>query len=806
MKKISVILAFLLGCLSGCKAPESAPRVVEKFNAQWHFRLGDSNAFSEADFDDSGWRVLNLPHDWSIEGTFSPENPAGVGGGALPGGVGWYRKSFTVSPADSGMIFRVGFDGVYMNSEVWINGYSLGKRPNGYIGFCYNLTPFLVYGDKPNVIAVRVDNSAQPNSRWYSGSGIYRNVWLTKTSPLFVSHWGTSITTPEVTTDRATVKVATDIRNLSGAEALVNLEVLILDPEDRQVATVRKEDVTIHTDSNQTANVSLEIAEPLFWSPDLPALYTAVTKIFKGDELVDESRTRFGIRTFHFSSEKGFFLNGKSLKLLGVCMHHDLGALGAAVNYRALQRQMEIMKDMGVNAIRTSHNPPAPELLQICDEMGLIVMDEAFDMWARKKSQYDYSIYWDEWHVRDLSDQIRRDRNHPSVMIWSIGNEIGEQWDSTGVYITRELASVVRKLDNTRPITTANNNPYPDNYLIKSGALDLIGFNYHHEDFVRFPEVFPNQKFIATETNSALMTRGHYDMPADSVRVWPKRWDIPFNDGNADNTCSAYDNCRAPWGSTHAETWKLIKKYDFLSGMFIWTGFDYLGEPTPYQWPSRSSYFGVVDLAGFPKDIYYMYQSEWTNDTVLHVFPHWNWTDGQIVDVVAYYNQADEVELFLNNESLGVKSKHNDDLQVQWHVPFKAGTLRAESRRDGDVVAVREISTAGLPARIEATADRLSIDAGGDDLSFITIRILDSDGNLVPRANNMVKVALVGDAAVAGVDNGCQTSHHSFQAHEINAFNGMCLVIIRSGHSVGDVEVLLKSEGLKSDVVTLNMR
>lgn len=804
MKRSVWYILAVVSILFGCGRRSSSPREVQKFTSDWRFWLGDSAVFSSAAFDDGDWRTLTLPHDWSIEGSFSPDHPAGVGGGALPGGIGWYRKTFKVLPADSGKCFFIDFDGIYMNSEVWINDHYLGKRPNGYIGFRYDLTPYLHFDDRENVIAVRVDNSAQPNSRWYSGSGIYRNVWLTKVDPLHVDHWGTFVTC-EVGDDRAKVTIENTIRNSSETDVDFHIEVELLDRHDKKAGNIRSDEVTVKAGKSKTVTLRTEVGHPDRWSTQDPALYKAVTKVFEGKELKDRHETVFGIRSFHFSSDKGFFLNGQPLKINGVCLHHDLGALGAAVNYRAIERQVEIMKGMGVNAIRTSHNPPAPELLQICDRMGLIVMDEAFDMWAKRKTTYDYSLYWDEWHRRDLQDLILRDRNHPSVMIWSIGNEIPEQHDTTGVAIARELVSIVHELDTTRPITTGNDHPYPHNYIIQSGALDLIGFNYHHHDWANFPETFPGENFIATETVSALATRGHYDMPSDSVRVWPKRWDIPFHEGNPDNTCSAYDNCRTPWGSTHAESWKLIKKYDFLSGMFIWTGFDYLGEPTPYRWPSRSSYFGIVDLAGFPKDIYYMYKSEWTGDTVLHIFPHWNWKEGDTVDVWAYYNRADEVELFLNGQSLGSKSKQGDELHVMWRVSFEPGTLRAESRKNGTLVAVKEIKTAGEPAKLNAYADRQTIHAGGEDLSFITVDVTDKDGNVVPYADNSIKITIEGDASIAGVDNGCQTSHHSFQADEIDAFNGKCLVIVRSGKTKGKARVVLESDRLLGSTVELKI-
>jgi beta-galactosidase len=528
-----------------------------------------------------------------------------------------------------------------------------------------------------------------------------------------------------------------------------------------------------------------------------------VTQVIANNAVVDEYTTPLGIRYFNFDEEKGFTLNGKPLKIQGVCDHHDLGSLGAALNTRALQRQLEILKGMGVNGIRTSHNPPAPELLDLCDKMGFIVMDEAFDCWEKGKNKYDYHLYFTKWHKKDLQDQILRDRNHPSVFIWSIGNEIPQQSDTSAMRLAPELAEIVHSLDKTRPITTANNDPSPRNQIIKSGALDLVGYNYAEKDFPKFHDRYPGKKFIGTETTSAIATRGHYDMPSDSIRRWPGRRGSKMND---DFTVSAYDNISVPWGSTHEETWKIIKKYDFLSGMFIWTGFDYLGEPTPYPWPARSSYFGIVDLAGFPKDSYYMYQSEWTNKTVLHVFPHWNWVPGKVVDVWAYYNNADEVELFLNGKSQGVKKKTGDDLHVMWRLTYRPGTLKAVSRKNGKVVLTREIHTAGAPAKIELTADRKNIKADGKDLSFITVRVLDKDGNLVPDAANKVDFSVKGPTAIVGVDNGDPTSLDSFKVNYRKAFNGMALAILQANEKAGASTFVATSPGLQSATIVINSK
>ena len=776
----------------------------ENFGEGWKFSLTDQDNYSEPGFDDSEWSEITLPHDWSIEGEFSDKHPATAGGGALPGGTGWYRKTFRIDEKEPDKLFYIEFDGVYRNSEVWINGNYLGKRPYGYSSFRYELTPYLHYGDENNVLAVKVDNSKQPNARWYTGSGIYRNVWLISTGKIAVDYCGVFISTPSVNRDSALLSVETKILNRSVNEGNINLITSVYNARNDLVASVKTDDIPADN-SIITISQEMVIDNPALWSDTNPYLYRVVSEIKKGKNIFDNYETKAGIRHFEFDSDKGFILNGEPVKIRGVCNHHDLGCLGAAVNTRAIERRLELLKEMGCNAIRTSHNPPSPELLDLWDRMGCIVMDVAFDMWKMKKSEYDYSLDWDKWHRKDLEDLVLRDRNHPSVFIWSIGNEILEQWDSTGTGIARELAGIVRSLDSTRPITAGCNEPTPSNYVIRSGTLDLIGYNYHEEMYADFPSDFPGEKFIATETTSALATRGSYDMPSDSVRRWPVRWDLPFDEGNDDLTCSSYDNCSTPWGSTHEETWSVIKKHDLLSGMFIWTGFDYLGEPTPYTWPARSSYFGILDLCGFPKDAYYFYKSEWTDKPVLHVFPHWNWTRGTDVDVWAYTN-CDEVELFLNDKSLGTKKKDNNTFHLQWRIPFEPGTLLAVGKNNGSEVLRTEVSTAGPPERIFMTADRNNIRAGGSDLSFITVTLVDKNGVPVPYADNMVRFAIEGDAAIAGVDNGSQVSMEPFKADHRKAFHGKCLLVVRSGQRKGTVKITASSDNIESVSINLELQ
>jgi beta-galactosidase len=817
-KKLGLLFAgFLL--LTACKSSTDLKFSNRKvsFNADWSFHLNDSIADKDTIGAGTKWRTLDVPHDWSIEGKFDEKSPGGYGGGSLNGGLGWYKKTFKVAAEDSTKITSITFDGVYKNSEVWVNGHYLGKRPNGYIGFQYDMSPYLNYGDKNNEIIVKVDNSKQPNSRWYSGSGIFRNVWIETTDKLHVGKWGTYITTPKVTAEKASVSIETTIKNQykEGKKATVTTTIF---KEDKKVTSVTQ-DITINASENQTLNQSAEVENPILWSDENPELYTAVTEISLDNKIIDQYKTTFGIRDFKFDLNKGFILNGKQVKIKGVCMHHDLGPLGSAINTRAIERQLEILKEMGVNGIRTSHNPPAPELLELCDKMGFIVMDEAFDMWKQTKTKYDYGNDWDKWHKQDLIDQLLRDRNHASIFMWSIGNEIPEQWSEKGVEIAKELAAITRQYDKTRPLTAGMNPPVNMNIdavtlqfekkdvsinpLAGSGVLDLIGYNYAHQTFEHHLKNFPNTPFIATETTSGLQTRGYYDAVSDTIKKWPVRWDLKFTEGNPGNTVSAYDQVQTPWGSTHEATWKIIKKHDFLAGMYVWTGFDYIGEPTPYEWPSVSSYFGIVDLAGFPKDVYYMYQSEWTDKTVLHIFPHWNWKAGQTVDVWAYYNKADEVELFVNGKSVGKRSKKGDDLHVMWRIPFEAGTLKAVSRKDGKVVLEKEIKTAGNPSQLKLTADRSTIKADKNDLSFITVDILDDKGTIAPNANNEINFSLKGNGKIVGVCSGDPVSHESYKGNKHTALAGKCLVIVQSGDQSGRLELTAKANGLKQSTIVI---
>ena len=812
MRRLSLTLICALFALVQASARER-----KCFDEGWLFALADSAQMASASYGDSGWRQLDLPHDWAIEGDFSPANPSGAGGGALPGGVGWYRKHFKVGSADK---YFIEFDGVYMNATVYVNGHLLGNRPYGYSSFEYELTPYLNRGGD-NVIAVRVDNSDQPNSRWYSGCGIYRHVWLTSTADVHIDHWGVYVKTSSQGDVEVEVKCVTP-----NAQVRPTMRNTVLDANGLVVAK----------GASSKLQSKLKVRRPHLWSVTDPYIYKVRTEILVNNKVVDEVETVTGFRYFKFDPQKGFSLNGQAMKINGVCEHHDLGCLGAAINEDALHRKLSILKEMGVNAIRCSHNPPAPELLNMCDTMGLIVMDESFDMWRRKKTQNDYARFFDEWHERDLSDLILRDRNHPSILMWSIGNEVLEQWSSAEAdtltleqanlilnaghdastlakegelsvnsLLTRHLAEIVRKYDTTRPITAGCNEPAPGNHLFKSGAIDIIGFNYHHQWVKDVPKNFPGKPFIFSESVSALQTRGFYMMPSDSVYKAPVEWWLPYTDPSF--KCSAYDNMHASWSSTHEETWDVVKHNDFVGGQFIWTGFDYIGEPTPYNYPARSSYFGLIDLAGFPKDTYYMYQSEWTDKPVLHLFPHWNWIEGQTIDLWCYYNQADEVELFINGTSQGVRRKADShQYHVMWRVTFQPGEAMVVARKDGREVRRQVLHTAGPAAKIRMNTDRVALDADGKSLAFVTVEVLDKDGNLCPYAENQIFFDVSGKARIEGVDNGCQTSLERFKADNRKAFGGKCLVVLRADKSPGNVTLTAKAVGLVKDSIQLEVR
>jgi beta-galactosidase len=800
MRIVSVFCLLLISLLSSAQV-----RKTIDFNKDWKFYLGNDSLAYEEVHDDSQWRKLNLPHDWSIESDFKKEAPATNQGGSLPGGIGWYRKTFVVPASDSGRIFRIDFDGVYRNSEVWINGNYLGKRPYGYVPFSYELTKYLQFGKK-NVIAVKVDNSHQPDSRYYTGSGIYRDVKLVSHGKVFIEQYGTFITTPQLTRTTAEIEVTTSMNTRYNDNQRIQVVYTVLDQSGRVVKEVSPVNMQLYFEGSALVK-RIKMDQVRRWSPETPVTYTLRTQLYSGNKLLDEDNTTFGFRSIRFDGKNGFYLNDQPYFIKGVCMHHDLGALGAAYNNEAARRQLRILKEMGCNAIRVSHNPPAADFLDLCDQMGFLVMDEAFDTWNKKKNKFDYHLDFKEWYKADLEAMVYRDRNHPSVFMWSIGNEIRNQFDSSGTIITKELVDIVKAIDRSRPVTCALTETNPEkNFIYQSIALDVLGFNYKDFDYPNLPVRFPGQSFLATETASALSTRGVYQFPADLKRVWPadyKEQDT-FARGNADYTCAAYDNTHAYWGNTHEKSWLAVKKNKHMAGLFVWSGFDYLGEPLPYPaFPARSSYYGIVDLAGFPKDVYYMYQSEWTDKPVLHLFPHWNWNSGDTVDVWAFYSKADEVELFLNDKSLGIKRKIDSSLRVSWRVPYIPGKLKAVSRLNSKIVQVREIRTAGAAARIELVSDKKSLRADGKDLAFIRVRLLDRSGNLVPGADKELSFTISGAALLDGTDNGYPADTLSLKSGKRSTWKGQAIAIIRNNGKKGNITLTVSAGGLGKASITL---
>jgi len=794
----------LLGTTNPARAAEAAaPRQSANFDRAWKFHLGDVPGAEKPDLSDAAWRTLDLPHDFCIEGPpgkdpatmegpFDKESPAGVHGGALNGGIAWYRKTFTVPAADQGKHLTVEFDGVYMDSDVWLNGTHLGNHPYGYTSFGYNLTPHLKFG-VPNVLAVRV-NVVQPCSRWYSGGGIYRHVRLLTVDPVHVARWGTYVTTPEITAAAATVQIQTRVVNDAPAGASATLQTTIVAPDGQTVGTQEAtQDLAGGKDFH--FRQTLSVPQPKLWSIAEPALYTAVSRISVGGKVIDNYTTTFGIRTIAFTTDKGFFLNGQHVQIHGVCDHHDLGCLGAAVHRRGIERQLEILRSFGVNAIRTSHNPPAPELLELCDQMGFVVMDEAFDEWKNGKTKNGYGRFFDEWSERDIVSMLQRDRNHPSIILWSIGNEIKEQGAKNGGEMAKRLADFCHREDPTRFVTSACSNP---GGAVKSGfgdALDVFGINYH----VDFYGKEPQRKRVGSETSSALSSRGEYNL-------------VPGKDGKLtiekklNFQCTSYDLMNPGWGHTATTSLAALADHPAIAGEFVWTGFDYLGEPTPFKWPSRSSYFGIVDLCGFFKDRTYLYQSQWTDKPVVHVLPHWNWAgfEGKEIPVWALSN-GDAVELFLNDKSLGERSMKDSGTRyhVEWAVPYTPGVLKAVAKKGGAVIATDEVRTAGAPAKLVLTPDHKELAADGSDLSYLTVKIVDKDGVVCPNADNKITFTLTGPATIAGVDNGDATNHEPFKANAHKAFHGLALAVIQAGYEPGALSVSATADGLQPATAAL---
>jgi beta-galactosidase len=789
---------------------------------------GGDVSYAQPAFDDAAWRKLNLPHDWGIEGPFKQEYPGETG--KLPWwGVGWYRKHFNVSALDQDRRIAIEVDGAMAYASVWLNGKYVGGWPYGYASWHLDLTPYIKFGGE-NVLAIRLDNPPD-SSRWYPGGGIYRNVWLVKTAPVHVSHWGTYVTTPEVNQVSATVRISVSIDNDSTRDATASVlnEVYELNADGTRGRFNGSFDiagVAIAAGTTRDAGGQITLRAPRLWSIQKPQRYVVVTSVAQEGNLVDRYETPFGIRAIQFDAEKGFLLNGERVPLNGVCDHHDLGALGSALNTRALQRQLEILREMGCNAIRTSHNPPAPELLDLADRMGFVVMDEAFDTWTGSKKKNDYRQLFNDWHEKDWRAQIRRDRNHPSVILWSTGNEIGEQRSLSGQEVSRDLTRIAHEEDPTRPVTAACNQERAGTNGFQK-TLDVFGYNYKPHLYSVVHNFNPGLAIYGSETASTVSSRGEYFFPVTTNKAGGKS---PFQ-------MSSYDLYAPTWATPPDWEFRGQDKNPFVAGEFVWTGFDYLGEPTPYnsdlsntnnysdpeeraraekelaevgkiRTPSRSSYFGIVDLAGFKKDRFYIYQARWRPDLAMaHLLPHWNWPgrEGQVTPV-HLYTSGDEAELFLNGKSLGRKKKGEFEYRLQWDdVVYQPGELKAVVWKNGKRWATDTMKTTGPAAQLELKADRSRIAADGKDLSFVTVTVADKSGLMVPRSKNRIHFELEGPGEIVATDNGDPTSFESFQSKERDAFNGLCLVIVRSrAGDAGTLKLTAQSEGMKPQSISIH--
>jgi len=818
MKNIIAVILILLGMTtySSCKKTEN-PRTIIPLNEGWKFSKGDKPGAEAGDFDDSRWENVTVPHDWAIYGPFDStidaqysewskkkdeKTPVRKGRTvALPHiGVGWYRKIVEIPPLTENSHVWIEFDGAMSDAKVYLNGRFVGNRPYGYSSFYFDVTDMILSGGK-NVLSVRLENLPLA-SRWYPGAGLYRNVRLYIINPEHVAHRGTYIITEKAGPDVFNVKIRTEIQNRTNLPAQVTLETSILDPRGKEIAKVSKTD---QSGGDWIAHQTVKITKPALWSPGSPVLYKAVSSVYASKKLVDRYETSFGIRYFSFDKDRGFSLNDRKMKIKGVCMHHDLGALGAAINVRAMERQLELLKEMGCNAIRTSHNPPAPELLDLCDRMGFLVIDEAFDEWATPKIGNGYSRYFNEWAEEDLVSMIRRDRNHPSVILWSIGNEIREQSQENGAEIARFLRDICVREDPTRPVTAGFDQWQG---AIKNGlaaVVDVPGWNYKPLFYKEIRDSFPDWKMIGSETASTVSSRGEYFIP-DIVTKHP--WHQNYQ-------LSSYDVECASWASLPDTEFASQEDNPFMAGEFVWTGFDYLGEPTPYNevWPSRSSYFGIIDLCGIPKDRYYLYQSHWSDKKVLHLLPHWNWQgrEGDTIPVYCYTNYP-SAELLVNGRSLGIRKKDPAELlsryRLRWNnAVYEPGVLSVRAyNENGEVEETREIFTAENPAKIHLDPDRNKISADGNDLSFVTVSVLDENDHPCPLADNMIRFIVSGPGFLRAVDNGDATSLLSFQGKEMKLFNGKCMAIVQSGKQSGTIIIKVESDHLTSAEIKIQVK
>jgi beta-galactosidase len=842
----TMLIIIICGSISGFAQSRQTPNSktikrmgadhVQLFDDNWLFSrvglqadgstLAEPEGLEKAEANDATWEKLNLPHDWAIKGPFRIDL-AGETGKLPYRGIGWYRKYFTIPAEDAGKQIFLDFDGAMANAKIWLNGHYIGTWPYGYNSFRMDLTPFLEFGKK-NIVAVRLDTEHW-ESRWYSGAGIYRHVWMVKTNPVHVGLWGTYITTPEISDKSASVKmnVTVDNQGKLPVDATIQTAVFELDKNNKpgvKVATFDKSVVKIDAGTNNTSSFQTTIANPKRWDIISPNRYVAQTTISVNGKITDTYNTPFGIRTLEFTARNGFLLNGRRVEIQGTCNHHDLGALGAAINTSALRRELTILKEMGCNSLRTSHNPPAPELLELADQIGFLVWDEAFDCWKHGKREWDYNKLYEEWHEKDLQAFVHRDRNHPSVFIWSIGNEV---MDQRNVEMTKHLADIVRTEDPTRPISNGYNDPDGGREVGAVVALDIMGVNYFFGQQPKWDADprYMNKPTIGSETSSCVTSRGEYFFDGDY-----KNWQI-----------SSYDYAKPGWGCSPDEQFRTNAKYPHLLGEYVWTGFDYLGEPTPYNSdetnllnfrndptkraelekklveirknnpPSRSSYFGIVDLAGFPKDRFYNYQAHWRPDfPMAHILPHWNWQEriGQITPVHVY-TSGTEAELFVNGKSMGRKVKKSGvDFRLVWDsIKYEPGTVKVIAYKDGKQWATDEVKTTGEASKLNLTANWNAITSDGVDLAFVTVKVQDKEGLTVPRSHPKIKFEIEGPGEIVATDNGDATSFVPFQSHEREAFNGLALVIVKAKKGAkGAFNVKAISDGLEVGKVKVGIK
>ena len=777
----------------------------------WQFSQGEHTAASQIDYDDSDWESITIPHDWAIYGPFDKDvdkqtlkieqNNEKVATektgrtGALPFiGVGWYRTILNLTENTENKQVLLTFDGAMSNAEVFVNGKKVGSRPNGYSYFYFDISD-LIFTHKENVIAVRLENQAF-SSRWYPGAGLYRKVRVIVKNSVSFKHWGQSVTTPFISKDLSKVNIRSKVQGQN-----VRVVSSIRNAEGKVVGEAESSEIFC-----DEIEQNIAINDPKLWSPESPYLYTAELKLFQGAVLKDTKIVRFGIREIKYSSSKGFELNGEVTKFKGVCLHHDLGPLGSAINISALKRQLTILKDLGCNAIRSSHNMPSLEQLDLCDEMGFLFLAESFDEWKKPKVKNGYNLYFDEWAEKDVVNLVRATKNHPCIVMWSAGNEVPDQWGSEGVKRLKWLQDIFHREDPTRPVTVGMDQVKA---VMESGfgaILDVPGLNYRVHLYEEAFEKFPQGLLLGSETASTVSSRGVYKFPVvnEAMKTYP------------DLQSSSYDLEYCSWSNIPEDDFILQDDKPWVIGEFVWTGFDYIGEPTPYDtyWPSRSSYFGISDLAGLPKDRYFLYRSRWnTKDETLHILPHWNWEgrEGEITPVFVYTNY-DSAELFVNGISQGIQKKSHESkltrYRLMWmDVKYKPGTLKVIAYDDkGNAVSQKSITTAGKPHHIELEADRQIISADGKDLSYVTATIVDRYGNPCPKASNRLNFKVKGNGKFRAACNGDATSLELFHKPTMKVFSGKLVVLLQSSTQAGSMDLTVSGKGLKTEKIKIKSK